>query len=129
MIRFIARILLTAATFHFILPLIPGIDFHGNFGIAVVAALVFGFIGWLVDLIAVALTAFFTIGTLGLGLLILVPLWLFGFWLLPAVTLKVVADIMPTQLAVGGWIPAIEGGLVLLLVGAITSFLQGRKNQ
>jgi uncharacterized membrane protein YvlD (DUF360 family) len=127
MTKFIVRILLTAVTFAFILPMIPGIDFHGNFGIAIVAALVFGIIGSLVDLLAKTLTALFTITTLGLGLLILIPLWVLGFWILPAISLHVLADFMPQHVRVEGWMPAIEGGLVLLVVGAITSF-KSKKN-
>jgi uncharacterized membrane protein YvlD (DUF360 family) len=121
MIRFIARLLLTAAVFAFILPMIPGIDFHGNFGAAIVAALVFGILGWLVDLVAKLVTGILTITTLGLGLLVLIPLWILGFWILPAVALRLVADAMPNYVHVHGWIPAIEGGLVMLVLGAVTS--------
>jgi len=121
MIRFIIRTVITAAVFAFILPLIPGIDFHGNFGTAVVAALVFGILGWLVDLVAKLITGVLTVTTLGLALLILIPLWMLGFWILPAIALRLVADAMPHYMHVHGWIPAIEGGFVMLLLGAMTS--------
>lgn len=127
MIRFLVRTALTGLAFMYLLPMIPGIDFHGNFGIAVVAALILGIVGWLVDMLAVVLAAVWTISTLGLALLILIPLWVLGFWLLPAVTLHVVADMMPTHLTVNGWLPAIEGGLVLLVVGVATSPLAKKK--
>jgi uncharacterized membrane protein YvlD (DUF360 family) len=121
MIRFFVRIALTALVFMFVLPLIKGIDFHGSFGVAMVAALAIGIIGWLIDLLVLLIGAALTIGTLGLALLVLIPLWLLGFWILPAIALKVLADFMPTYLTVRGWVPAIEGGLVLFLLGIITS--------
>jgi len=83
---------------------------------------VFSIVGWLVDLLAKLLSALWAIGTMGLALLILIPLWILGFWLLPAVTLKLVADMMPAHLTVSGWIPAIEGGLVMMIIGALTTF-------
>lgn len=122
MIRAIVRFLLAGAAFAYVLPLIPGIDFHGNFGAAIGAALVFSIVGWLVDLLAKVLSALWAIGTMGLALLVLIPLWILGFWLLPAVTLKLVADMMPAHLTVSGWIPAIEGGLVMMIIGALTAF-------
>ena len=129
MSKFLLRTLLTALAFLFILPLIPGIDFHGNFGIAIVAALAFGLIGFLVDMLAVFLAAFFTISTLGLGLLVVIPLWLLGFWILPAFSLHILANFMPTQLYLHGWIPAIEGGLVLLIIGVLTSSPNNNKQR
>lgn len=120
MIRALIRFLVSAAAFYFILPLIPGISFHGNFWVALGAALLFSIAGFFVDLIAMFLSAVITVGSLGMALLWLIPLWIIGFWLLPAVALKVVADLMPSHLAVAGWIPAAEGGLVMLVIGAIT---------
>ena len=118
--NFLIRTLLTALIFMFVLPLIPGIKFHGHLGVAIVCALLFGLLGFLVDLFAKFLSLMLTISTLGLALLILIPLWVFGFWLLPAVTLHVLSEFMPGHFAVNGWIPAIEGGLVLMVVGILT---------
>ena len=126
MFRFAIRTGATALTFYFLLPLIPGIDFHGNFGIAIFSAIVFGFIGWLVDIAAKAISALFAISTLGLGLLILIPLWTLGFWLIPSLTLHIVSEVMPKHITVHGWIAAFEGGLMLFVVGMLTSF-KGRQ--
>lgn len=119
--RMIIRILLTAAAFTFVLPMIHGIDFHGNFGAALVLALAFAVMLWLVDLAAVALSAVLTIGTLGAALLWLIPVWILGSWLLPAVALRLLSDVMPSYLTVTGWMPAIFGGLVMLVIGILTS--------
>ena len=121
MIRALIRFLASAAAFQFLLPMIPGIDFHGNFAVALGAALVFSIVGWFVDLAAMALSAILTVSSFGMALLWLIPLWIVGFWILPAVTLSVVAHLMPTHLTVNGWFPAAMGGLVMLILGALTS--------
>jgi uncharacterized membrane protein YvlD (DUF360 family) len=120
MIRFLVRILLTAVAFAFVLPMIPGIDFKGNFMLAIGASLLFGIIGWFVDVLAVVFSAAFTITTLGVGLLILIPLWLLSFWILPALTLHFMPDVLPGHVVVNGWLPAFEGGLVLFAIGLLT---------
>ncbi len=119
--RMIIRILLTALAFTSILPLIHGIDFHGNFVAALLLAVGFAVMLWLVDLAAVALSAVLTIGTLGTALLWLIPAWILGSWLLPAVALRLLSDVAPGYLTVDGWIPAILGGLVMLFIGIFTS--------
>jgi uncharacterized membrane protein YvlD (DUF360 family) len=119
--RLIVRLLLSAIAFTAILPLINGIDFHGNFVQALLLAIVFGLMLWVVDVIAVAVSAMAAIGSLGAALLFLIPLWIFGFWLLPAVALKLVGDVMPNTFTVHGWIPAILGGLVMLGISMLTS--------
>jgi len=127
--RLILRLLLSAVAFIVILPLINGIDFHGNFLHALLLAVAFAFMLWVVDLIAVSLSAILTVGSLGTALLWLIPLWLLGFWVLPAVALKLVSDVMPGYLTVTGWAPAIVGGLVMLGIGVLTSgIVQKRKS-
>lgn len=121
MTRLLIRILLSALAFMYILPMIGGITFHGGFVSAIGMAIFFGIMVWLVDIVAVALSAMLAIGTLGMALLWLIPVWILGFWLLPAVALKLVSDFMPAYLTVSGWIPAILGSLVLMLVGLVTS--------
>jgi uncharacterized membrane protein YvlD (DUF360 family) len=119
--RWLLRLLLTALTFAFVLPLIHGIDFHGGMIAALCLAILFGIMLWVVDVIAIMLTAALAVGTLGLALLWLIPIWILGFWLLPVFALKLVAHFMPSYFTVAGWEPAILGGLVLLLVGMLTS--------
>jgi len=119
--RYLIRLALIASAFYFIFPMIHGIEFHGNFLHALAVGLLFAFLGWVVESLAIALTALLAIGTFGLALLVLVPAWILGFWLLPAVVLRYVADIMPTSLSFTGWGPAIWGGLVMLCIGILTS--------
>lgn len=126
--KFVLKLLLTALCFMFVLPHIGGIDFRGGFGAALVVSLIFGIMLWLVDLAAVALSAMFTITSFGMALLWLIPMWILGFWLLPAVALKLVADSMPQYLSIVGWMPAILAGLVMMVIGALTSAVtSGRK--
>jgi hypothetical protein len=120
MMRLMTRLLLTALAFIAILPHIHGISFHGTFFQALILAILFSLILWVVDFVAVALSAAAAIGTFGVALLWLIPLWILGFWLLPAVALKVVSDVTP-YLSIVGWLPAVLGGLVMLMIGMVTS--------
>ncbi len=129
MIRMIARLLLSALAFTLLFPIIHGMDFHGNFAQALILSVVFAIMLWLVDLVALAVSAALTISTLGLALLWLIPLWILGFWLLPAVALKVVSCLMPERLTIDGWLPAILGGLVMLFISMITSGITWRANR
>ncbi len=121
MLRFVLKLVFTALVFTSVLPLIPGITFHGNFMAGILLAFFFGIMLWLVDLLAMTVSAMLTVGSLGLALLILVPLWIFGFWLLPAAALKLLANFFPTHLTIEGWLPAILGGLIMLFIGVLTS--------
>jgi uncharacterized membrane protein YvlD (DUF360 family) len=118
--RFLIRVILKALAFIYLLPMIGGIAFHGSFVAAIGLAILFSIMLWLVELGAVALATYFTITTFGLALLVLIPLYLLGFWLLPAFALKLVADFMPQYLAVAGWGPAVLGGLVMLVISMVT---------
>jgi len=120
MINFLIRVTLLACVFYFAFPRIHGIEFHGTFLHAAVVGLVFAFVGWALESLAIAATAIMAIGTLGLALIVLVPAWILGFWILPAIALKLVAQFMPASLTIDGWMPAIWGGLVMLAVGLIT---------
>jgi uncharacterized membrane protein YvlD (DUF360 family) len=119
----IFKCLVTALVFLFVLPLVHGVGFHGGFVAAIALALLFGILLWIVDAIALALSVMLTITSLGLALLWLIPLWIFGFWLLPAVALKILADLFPTYLTIAGWVPAILSGLIMMFVGVVTSAL------
>jgi|AGTN01.1.fsa_nt_gi Membrane protein of unknown function. len=121
MVNYLIRLVLISSAFYFVFPMIPGIQFHGNFGHAVAAGILFAFIGWVIESIAIALTAILTLGTFGLALFILIPAWILGFWLLPAVVLRWLSDLMPTTLLFSGWEPAIWGGLIMLVIGIATS--------
>jgi len=120
MTRYLIRLALIACAFYFLFPMIHGVHFHGTFVHAFVAGAVFAFLGWLVELLSIMLSAVLTIGTLGMALLVLIPAWFFGFWLLPAITLKLVAMLMPGTLSFSGWFPAIVGGLVMMVIGMLT---------
>ncbi|MBX9667425.1 MAG: hypothetical protein K2X93_07385 [Candidatus Obscuribacterales bacterium] len=70
--------------------------------------------------VAAILTALLTVSTLGVALIVLIPLWILGFWLLPAYTLMLTSDLMPAYLSVTGWGPAVLGGLITLVIGIAT---------
>lgn len=121
MTRYMIRLLLISAAFFFVFPMIPGIQFHGNFAHALVVGMLFAFIGWIVESFAIAISALLTLGTLGMALVILIPAWILGFWLLPALALMYVAQLVPGSLSFAGWQPAMWGGLIMLGIGIVTS--------
>ena len=121
MTRYLLRLVLIASAFYFLFPMIPGVQFHGNFIHALLAGTLFAFLGWIVEIATIAISAILTISTLGVALIVLMPAWLFGFWLLPAVVLRLVADFMPSTVTFSGWMPAIWGGLIMLCIGIATS--------
>jgi uncharacterized membrane protein YvlD (DUF360 family) len=120
MTKLLIRIGVQALTIAFLLPQIPGIHMHGGFGTAIILAVFFSAMLWAVEALTAALAAVWTVTTLGLALLVIIPLWILGFWIFPAVALKVVADFMPDALSVSSWLSAVLGGLVLLIVGMLT---------
>jgi len=121
MFRLLIRLALFSLAFTTVLPLINGIDFHGNWGAALGLSIFFAVMLWLVDLVAIMISAVLTVTTFGLALLWIIPFWILGFWLLPAVALRLVADFVPEFLTVQGWMPAILGGLVMMFVSLVTS--------
>ncbi len=119
--RLLIRLALSALAFTTIFPLIPGINFHGNFWIGMLMSLMFVILLWGIELLSMGIAAIWTIGSFGLALLWLIPLWIFGFWILPAGALMITAELMPQHLTIGGFIPAAIAGLVLLFIGICTS--------
>jgi hypothetical protein len=119
--RHLLRLLFTSASFYFLLPLIPGVQFHGSFLHALLAGILFTVFAWVVELAAMTVSATLLIATLGMALFILAPLWLLGFFLLPAIALRLVADTIPSVIWFSGWWPAIWSGLVVLFIGVTTS--------
>lgn len=118
--NFLIRLVLLALAFHFLFPMISGIQVHGGFMTSLGLALMFSILGVVVSWLAAAVSAVLAISTLGLALIVLIPLWVLGFWLLPAYTLLLTSSIMPGALSVAGWWPAIWGGLITLVIGIAT---------
>lgn len=121
MTRLLIRILLSALAFAYMLPMITGIDFNGNFVQAISVSVAFAIMFWLVDLLALALSAVLTVSTFGAALVWLIPLWILGFWVIPAIALVWVASIMPGVLTVTNWTAAAIGGLILFFISFLTS--------
>jgi uncharacterized membrane protein YvlD (DUF360 family) len=113
----VLTILVNALLFRFLFPSLKGFTFTGSFGRAILYAIGLEFVGILLGLALV----FFSLATLGLGLLVLVPCIFFGFWLVNAILLKILASWFPTYLSIQGWWPAILAGLILFVVDALFS--------
>ncbi len=128
--RLLFRLLLSAIAFTSVLPMIHGISFHGSFATALLISFVFGLMLWAVETLTMGIAAVWTLGTLGLALLWLIPAWILGFWLLPAIAIILTADVMPQSLSVDGFFPAAIAGVVMLCIALATSKLlwqNGRK--
>ncbi|MCC6979295.1 MAG: phage holin family protein [Candidatus Melainabacteria bacterium] len=123
MLKFLLKTVAGALAFIYILPLIPGIEFKGGFTDAAILAIVFACLLWVVEAAAILLTAVWTISTLGLALLLLIPLWILGFWVLPALALELVAFVAPEHLSIHGFLPPILGGLTMTVISMLTGGL------
>ncbi len=120
MFKFLLKTVASALAFIYVLPELPGIEFKGGFIDAAILAIVFACLLWVVESLAKMIATVWTISTLGLALLILIPLWIFGFWLFPALALELVAFVAPDHLSIHGFLPAILGGLTMLVISMFT---------
>jgi uncharacterized membrane protein YvlD (DUF360 family) len=123
MIKFLLKTVAGALAFIYVLPLIPGIEFKGGFIDAAILAIVFACLLWVVEAAAMLLATVWTVSTLGLALLILIPLWIIGFWVFPALALELVAFVAPEHLSIHGFLPPILGGLTMLVISMLTGGL------
>ncbi|HEY9788340.1 MAG TPA: hypothetical protein V6D17_23325 [Candidatus Obscuribacterales bacterium] len=130
MLKFLLRIVLTAALFCFVFPeVIDGVTFHGEFwpqGIGY--ALAFAITAFIVNVLIVFGAAAFTVATLGLGLIVVWFARVFLFWLVPAIQLMVFAHYFPSHFQVTGWVPAILAGLLLMVVNILTNEITAKSS-
>lgn len=133
MIRMAIRIALKALAFMYVLPMIPGVQFHGTFLQALILSVVFTVLLRVVEWFVLFFATMWTVATFGLALLVLIPLWIVCFWVFPAVSLMVVSSVWPEHLTIGGLVPLLEGSFVLLIVsmitGGITDMVKTAKNR
>lgn len=115
MISFLLRSVIVAAIFCFVFPhYAPGVVFHGNFfpeGILWAAA--FTVVCNLVVLAIFAGAAGLALIGGGLALILEFFAFCFGFWLIPALQLQVMAHYFPSQFTVTGWGAAIWASFVM----------------
>jgi uncharacterized membrane protein YvlD (DUF360 family) len=122
MLRLALRFILTGALFCFVFPsLVPGIHFHGHFWPeGVVYAAVFAVTAWVVDVLLWLLIVFLALATFGIGLLLILPLRLLFFWLIPAIQLEVFAHWFPGHITIDSFGAAVLGGLCLMVANWVT---------
>jgi uncharacterized membrane protein YvlD (DUF360 family) len=113
MVRFALRVLLTALVLTYILPMIGGIHFTGTFWPeGIIYGIFFAVCGWILGL----LVALFAVGTFGIGLIFLI----FGFWLLPALQLELMASLFPAHFTIDHFGSAVIAGLVFMVINVVT---------
>jgi uncharacterized membrane protein YvlD (DUF360 family) len=125
LLHFILRILLNASAFVYVFPMLKGLQFHGDFFIACAFGIFFSIVLSIIEVIAAFLSTVWTLSTFGLALLILIPLRLFCFWLLPTLVLFLIAHIFPNIFSIQNYISATWAAVILVAIGIIT---RDRKN-
>lgn len=115
MTQFLARVLINGLLLAFVLPkLLPSIAFHGNFWPeGVIAGFLFAIVVVGVDL----LLYLFGVLTLGIGFVLRWLLW----FVVPALQLLAMAHWFPEYLTIATFGSALLGGVVLMLVNALTN--------
>ncbi|MEX1183709.1 MAG: phage holin family protein [Gemmatimonadota bacterium] len=109
--KFLLRLLITAAALWAAVHLVDGIDYTGPWTHLLLVALVFGLVNAIVRPILVALTCPLIVLTLGLFVFVLNALML---WLTSAL-----ATALGLAFHIDGFVPALIGGLVVGIVSAV----------
>lgn len=116
LLQFAITIAVNAFLITYLFPKLKGFSFTGSYwpqgilyavGIEV-TSLVLGFIAMAV-----------VIATFGVAAIPLAFFLMFGFWLLNAIYLKVLAHYLPDHMSIDGWSPAIIAGLIMMAVSLI----------
>ena len=115
-LNFVVSLGINALLITYVFPKLKGFSFTGTFWPnGVICALALEIAAAVISiLVGVAV-----IVTLGLAAIPLAFFMIFGFWLVNAILLKVVAHYMPEHLTIAGWKPAIIAGLIMMVVGMI----------
>jgi putative membrane protein len=119
--RFLLRLLVTAAALWLAVRLVPGIEYHGDWVGLLAVALVFGVVNAFVRPILFLLTCPLVVITLGLFVFVLNGLML---WLTAGLS-----DAVGIDFKVRGIVPAILGALVVGVVSAILNLFVGEPKQ
>jgi putative membrane protein len=119
--RFLLRLLATAAALWAAVQLVPGIEYQGPWLHLLLVALVFGLMNAVVRPILIYLSCPLIVLTLGLFLLVLNGLML---WLTSAVS-----EALGVAFHVAGFVPALVGGLVVGVVSAVLNIFVGKRRE
>jgi putative membrane protein len=109
-VKFLIRLIVNGAAFYYMAKYIPGIH-ASDFWHAVLAAFIFGVVNAIIRPVLLFLTFPLTMVTVGLFVLVVNGLM---FWL---------ATWIAPGFKVDGLVPALEGGLIMTVIGMITSAL------
>ncbi len=134
MIQLLLRTLLIALALFTFFPALAGIKFHGNLlsaGVLAVATTAASFLLHIAfDLCERKLTTLIRHLKLkfAVGLLIMSPVWIFGFFILPGLLLKLLSNLFPELLSVESAGSILAGGVILYLItymtGGFSHYLQ-----
>jgi hypothetical protein len=123
MFRIFLRVFLSALIFVYIVPVIPGAHFIGQF---FTTGLLYGMLMGCIFAAMVALITLATVGTIGATLLVMAPILAFrttrylAAWLLSTIQLVLLAHFFPGCLSFDTWSSAFVCGLVFLVMHVLT---------
>ena len=121
MLRYTVATLLSAVCLNFVFGQIPGFSFTGGFGLALLLAALLSTTAVFFKAVGKAMTLTFNIRTAGRASFVLVPVWLLGIWLVPALELLLTAKFFPQLLSVQGLSAAMTAAGFLTLLQAATN--------
>jgi putative membrane protein len=119
--KFLLRLLATAAALWVAVQIVPGIDYTGPWLHLLLVALVFGVVNAVIRPILIHLSCPIIVLTLGLFVLVLNALML---WLTGALS-----EALGIAFEVRGFVPAFIGGLVVGIVSALLNVFVGKKRE
>jgi uncharacterized membrane protein YvlD (DUF360 family) len=120
MFTLFSKFVLASTALMSLLPLIRGIDVKGTTALLVMA-LTLSILIWATDQWTSGMSQAWTDHGSKQCLKKLIPIWLAGFFVVPAILIKVSGSIYPGIINVSGWQPAVFGGLVVLLISLMIS--------
>lgn len=114
MVRFLLRVVMVALALAFLVPMVSGITFHGDWLAAVSSSLVFTTVFTAIEWLLGILVFGINIGTLGIGVIITSGLRFVVNLLAPSAALYGTAKLMPQFIGLNELAPSLLAGGLLL---------------
>ena len=118
--RFLLTVLLSTAIVCLVFPHVAGVSFAGGILAACGFALATAGTAAFMKTVGRALTLTLRITTVLPAVLVLLPVWLLGVWLLPALELKMFAAAFPQAISFQGWGALLSASALLLAPTVLT---------
>jgi hypothetical protein len=120
MVRVIIRILLTALAIIYLFPLLPGTEFNGNLFSAFIIAAFFCLLLAFLEVLSTLFAGSLTLSSLGNAILVIIPVRILFFWVLPTLSLLLIVHSFPGLITMHNPIYAAVASLTLLAIALLT---------